>query len=281
MAQELESKALRFPFAGNLTLIRRAADGTDSKDPKDTYTSGRNVYGAITSTYSVTTENLEDENSKYPAAIYITGTNSTLAVVFRTEDPDLDRFVKGSIKAEETNIGMWHSNLSVTIGQDGTAKLLDLEGNPVKINEDAPVLVRDFMTNADYTEASSATPAAGEYSVDPATGIFTFHTDDAGKKVFISCELIAAEAISFSDSTQPSSQTMRAIVSGPASDYTETNPLWVTLDADAIQLSGDYSPLARQKSGAEKTLSLQTTRPRGDVAIKTTYSKRLVDTTKE
>lgn len=278
---ELESKALRFPFAGTATFIKRAEDGTNSEKPEDIYTTGRNVMGAVNTTFSLAQTNLEDENSNYPAAIYTTGTTDTVAIVFRTEDPDLDMFLKGTIKTDGTDVGQWHSNLSYPIGDDGKVTLKDPDGGALKISESGTVLVRDYMTNADYAEASGASPTGNEYTVDPATATFTFDVANKGKQVLISCELVADTAIIYTDSAQAKSQTMSVILSGPAEDYTETNPMWVTRTYDSMQLSGDYSPLSRQKAPGEKTVNMTTTKPRGNKAVETIYSKRLIDTTKE
>ena len=273
---ELETKALRFPFAGTATFIRRAADGTDSTDPKDIYTTGRTVMGAVTSSWSLSQEELADENSMYPAARYPTGVTENTSIVMRTEDPDLDMFLKGSVKTSGTNVPVLYANQPYTVGADNKISLLDKSGAPARISTEKPVLVRDFMTSADYVKKDTPT-AAMEYKVDPATGVFTFSTLAVGKQVFITVWLVAPDATIYTDSAQVTAETLKVILSGPAEDFTSTNPLWVTKTFDSMQLSGDYSPLARQKGPGEKTVQLQTTKPRGCESSTTVYSKRIID----
>lgn len=277
----LETKALRFPFAGHFTIIKQKDDGTDSSDPNDIYTSGRNIVDSVTETFSRTQEELNDGNSLFPAAVYPTGATNNVAIVVNTEDPDLDMYLKNATRVEGTDVPMWHTNLTRTISDAGTIALTDSTGTAVKVSDDPkfPVVVKDFKSSDPYTEAASASPEAGEYILDPANGTFTFNDADKGKMVMISCGLVSPEATIYVESSTPTSPTYRVIITGPAEDYTANNPMYVTKDFDSMQLSGDYSPLARQKGPGSKTITFQTTRPRACEAAKTTYSKRIIDDT--
>lgn len=281
------SNGLRFKGAGTATFIKRGPDGNDSKDPNDIYTTGRTVMGAINSTYSLKQEDMPDENSAFSAATYITGITSTVSIVMNTEDPKLNAFLKGSPSTIVATESQWYANMASTIIADadpateGVVKLKSMDASTpdVKISNDMPVLVRDGFTNDDFSDVGAGPIAnSGEFMVDKVKGEFTFHKDDIGKNIYISASLETEDVVVSIDSAFPATQTFKVILSGPAEDYTEIGKSWVTEIYDAMQIQGELNPLTRQQAPSSKTITMQTTKPRGCAAIVRKYSANVIDT---
>lgn len=276
--KETVTKARRFPFAGTFTLIRHRDDGTDSTDPKDIYTSGRNVKESITGSSNLTTEDLNDGNSYDPAATYVTGSETSVAIVLNSDDPDLDIFLEGGQKlvADESH-DQWYPDQRYEIGADGTVSVVDTEGSAVTISTKSPLTVRDVMTNEDYTAVESEeAPAAGQYKVDPDTGVFTFATADAGKAVYLTFGVKATGATVYVRPKVPKNSTYTLIVTGPSEDYAQTNRMRQTDTYDSVQRTGELAFMPRQKGPGQRTVNFRVVAPRACNRLKTVISPEVL-----
>lgn len=276
------SSARKFTGAGYMTLIRHLDDGTDSKNPDDIYTSGRQVAGAINTSSSKSQTPLPDENSWWPAAQYTTESTMMIGVGYNTRDPGLDRFTKGATRSEKKDVPVWHTNVQREIAEEGgtagAIKLVKTGGtDPLKIDKDTAIVVRDAWSNMDYKNVDQADPATGEYKVDPDAGIFTFSKDDVGKQVFISCALVAEEAVVLEQEAMSKNATYTLILAGPDEDYGETDGKWVEERYDSVQIGGELADIARQKAPGNFTVNFTAVKPRaGYKAVTTTFIEPLV-----
>ena len=100
----MQQKSRVYNNPGNFSLIRHAADGTNSTDPEDNLIV-TDVIDSITMSYAVETEDRPDGNSLDPAETKITGRDATVTIVMNSMDVDLYSFVTGAVKViEETNL---------------------------------------------------------------------------------------------------------------------------------------------------------------------------------
>lgn len=279
MAEQM-SNSRRFTGAGRMTLIRHNDIGEDSMDPKDIYTSGRVVYGAISTGFTRQTTPLEDENSNFPAAIYTTGSEGTVAVVFNTNDPLLRAFLLDAKRTEEVDVEVWNPSMPYIVADDGTVVLKDPSGQPLKIGLSRPPLLRRQFSNTDYKMVDGPPSASGEFKVDPATSTITLHSSDKGASIFFSCNLIVPQAVVDQTSRVPKTPTYTLILSGYDEDHQQLNRMYVEDTYDSVQPSGDISSLPRQKAPGSTTVNFTTTTPRpGRAPQKTVYSLPLTEVT--
>ncbi len=264
------SNSTIYEYAGDLTLIGRdPATGLDRTDAAGIYTTGRNVKDNVTNSVSNSEETMNDGNSQYPAATRSTGKISTLAATLNTNDYKLDAFMKGSTYKTETAETQVMPNVPYTIGADATVQLkFGTENAVIAPDSKFPVLVRETTGNDDAYKAVDTAPAAsGEYKVDKATGVLTFHADDKGKQVFISAEIAVADTLVIEEPSAAIIPVFKAILSGPVIDFKQGMRYYQTATFDSVQPSGNIDDMPRQKTYGSRVVNFTMTAPRGDKAV--------------
>jgi hypothetical protein len=255
----LSSNAQKYKGAGAFILERLLADGTPSTDPADIYTAGQNLIGVINTAWSLTTEELRDENNQLPRAVYNTGASETISIEMRSEDPYLDLFLKGGRVIKGAGV-QTYADLLIAIPEGGVFTLKDPDGGAVKLDEDTNMLFRDLVTGEDYVKVESA-PATGQFSVDAATGVLTFAAEDKGKRGYFTAGYKMDEVETFQRDKNASLTSYRMKLTGEAYQYDQTQAQWSEEIYPSVQLaSGELASMARQLSPqSTKTLNFQRT----------------------
>lgn len=251
------TKTRIFPNAGKLTLIKHTADGSDSTDPKDIYTSDRSIVESITTKFSTTSEDMNDGNAFDPAATHITDRNVEVAVVLNTYDPILYQFA-ASADVEHYSDEGYILKVGVEFTIDKTTGKVELPTS--KINADGVIVVRN-ADGTDYTKAKS-TPTTGQYSVDADKATFTFADDDKGKVVIITAEYACDKLSVMSVESQPTQNSYTLIADGKNCDKDETDELADNFIIDTCKIKGDLQPPAKQKNYSSWTVTFALVKPR-------------------
>ena len=102
MAEMMTNKRI-FREAGVLTLIKQTADGRDSTDPKDIWTSDGGIVDNVTTSYNKSTTEMNDGNSMFAAGTYLEKVAATVVPQLNTIDPKLWSFLTGGKIVKKTN----------------------------------------------------------------------------------------------------------------------------------------------------------------------------------
>lgn len=270
--QETMAYSRVFRGAGTFMLVRHGADGKDSKDPADIFTSGNVVMGTVDTSYSTSSETLKDENSDIPAATYPTGVTAGIAISLNSWPRDLDKFLKGAKRVEGSEADVPFINELYTIPEDGS---LDL-GTGVKISDKWPVVVRDAMTNEDYTKGSATPAATGEFVPKSGANTIAFYADDAGKAVYVSCHITVPKTVEYVIPSTVSSAVYTLYLYGDDYAVDETNRQKLATVYDSVKPSGDLKRQPRQRMPGSTTVNFDVQAPRpGNAMIRDIYSNPL------
>lgn len=261
MAEMMTNKRI-FREAGVLTLIKQTADGRDSTDPKDIWTSDGGIVDNVTTSYNKSTTEMNDGNSMFAAGTYLEKVAATVVPQLNTIDPKLWSFLTGGKIVKKTNDPFYRSGIdkSITKGE-GEEYQIEL-GNALAPN--STILVRNAAYGTDFIKvAGEIAPAVGEFKVDYDTGILTFNAEDVNKVVFISCYFLAPETISYEVPAIPENPAFKLIASGKNYDVKETNMVYDNYIVDSVRVSGDVPLPPRQKTlgNWSPTFNLEKPRP--------------------
>lgn len=262
MAEMMTNKRI-FREAGVLTLIKQTADGRDSTDPKDIWTSDGGIVDNVTTSYNKSTSEMNDGNSMFAAGTYLEKVAATVVPQLNTIDPKLWSFLTGGKIVTRKNDPFYMSAIEKVITKgEGAAYQIDM-GNPLA--KDSTILVRSTAYGTDFTKVASGETevAVGSFKVDYDTGILTFNAEDVNKVVFISCYFLAPETISYEVPAIPENPTFKIILSGRNYDVKETNMVYDNYIVDSVRVSGDVPLPPRQKTlgNWSPTFNLEKPRP--------------------
>lgn len=252
------TKTRIFPNAGRLTLIKHNADGTDTTNLSEIYTSDRSIIDSITTKYSTTSEDMNDGNAFDPAATHITGRAVEVAVVMNTYDPILYAFVTSAETETVDNGYIFKAGEEFTIP---SASPYTVELPVSAINASGVCIVRK-PDGTDYAAVTEGTPTTGQYSVDAATATFTFSAADKGKPVIISAEWACSKLTKTSVASQPKQNVYTLIADGKNCDKDENDELADNFKVDSVKIKGDIQPPARQKAYSKCTYTFALVKPR-------------------
>lgn len=247
-----------FREAGTFMLVRHGADGKDSQDPADIFTAGNVVMGTVDTSYSTSSETLKDENSDIPAATYPTGVTAGVTINLNSWPRDLDKFVKGAKRVEGSSADVPFINKLYTIPEGGS---LDL-GESVQISDKWPVIVRDAITNEDYTKGSDTPAAAGEFVPADGANTIAFHADDAGKAVYVSCHITVDKTVEYRTPSTVSSDVYTLYLFGYDCAVDETNKRYMVSVYDSVKPDGDLKRQARQRMPGSTSIGFSVQAPR-------------------
>lgn len=238
-----KTKTRIFKNAGYFVLTKRLADGTESKNPADIYTSDTAIVQSINTKYSTTSEKMENGNSFFPAAEHITGVDALAEIVLNTFDPKLWEFIAG---AETTTIedGYYRDTADqYIIPKDGVVKI-----NASALKPDSLVLARktdgeDFIADEDFT-------------IDYATAILTFKDKNlSGTAILVTCYKKSDLVTTSSISAIPKQNSFKLEVIGENCDKDETDVVADNYVISVVKVSGDISLPTRQKNYNSNTIT--------------------------
>lgn len=238
-----KTKTRIFKNAGYFVLTKRLADGTESKNPEDIYTSDTAIVQSINTKYSTTSEKMENGNSFFPAAEHITGVDATAEIVLNTFDPKLWEFVAGA-ETKTTEDGYYRDTADqYIIPNDGVVKI-----NASALKPDSLVLARktdgeDFIADEDFT-------------VDYATAILTFKDKSlSGTAILVTCYKKSDIVTTSSISAIPKQNSFKLEVIGENCDKDETDVVADNYVISVVKVSGDISLPTRQKNYNSNTIT--------------------------
>lgn len=266
------SNAIMFTEAGHIQLIKTLPDYSDSKNPSDIYTSGRNAVGIITPSYTLNTVPIESENSAAPIATRVTSATQEFVVNFNSYDELLFTFATNSRVEYVDNAPIEFVNQARQVTSDGTKFTVDM-GAPM--SEIQTVLVRDEYANMALRQIKTGTPTEEEFTIDYATGKITVNEAHEGKAFFVSGAYISPRQKQIRTPDKPSLSNYKLIIWGKASDVVNaTDEKWTATIIDQVQFTGTISQPPRQKSPGtwSVTLSMQAPRAGRDAMVTKTIN---------
>lgn len=232
-----KTKTRIFKNAGYLVLTRRRADGTESKDPKDIYTSDTAIVQSISTKYSLSTEEMDDGNSFFSAASHVMKVDAVTEIVFNTLDPKLWAFETGAETVTVTNGYYRDTADQYIIPDDGVVKI-----NASALKPDSLVLARrtngeDFIMGEDF-------------KVDYEKAILTFSDAKtvAGTVIFITSYKQSITVTTSSISAIPKQGSYKMEIIGENCDKDETDAVADNYVVSNVKVSGDISQPIRQKA---------------------------------
>ena len=239
-----KTKTRIFRNAGYFVLTKRLADGTESKNPEDIYTSDTAIVQSINTKYSTTSEKMENGNSFFPAAEHITGVDATAEIVLNTFDPKLWEFIAGA-ETDTVEDGYYRDTADqYIIPDDGIVKI-----NASALKPDSLVLARktdgeDFIANEDFT-------------VDYTTATLTFKDNKsvAGTAILVTCYKKSSVVTTSSISAIPKQNSFKLEVIGENCDKDETDVVADNYVISVVKVSGDISLPTRQKNYNSNTIT--------------------------
>ncbi len=171
-----------FDRAGSVMLTKYDACGRIGTDADDKYYRHGDLF-SVQPTSSDTTHTVESGNSLYPVMEKVTAKNDTLALVFNTEDPEMEAFIFGQSITKNQSMTMTEINQQAVIPETSpyTVKLEHSVATP------SETLVVDVANNG-YT-FTSGVATAKQFSVSADT--LTFASGEAGKSVYITYDWTA------------------------------------------------------------------------------------------
>lgn len=256
----MQQKSRVYNNPGNFSLIRHAADGTNSTDPEDNLIV-TDVIDSITMSYAVETEDRPDGNSLDPAEMKITGRDATITIVMNSMDVDLYSFVTGAVKVIEENKPFYRSGDKQTVKKVGESYQVELLG---AIQPDSNVVVKYNNDNTPFTIVEAA-PQKGEVSVDFDTGILTFNADDENAVITSAYYFLAPVKEERRIKAKPVIPAFQLNIVGVNTGLNEANPVLDNIIVDTAVVTGETSPLPREKGAStQQTITFKVTSPRGD-----------------
>lgn len=263
MAITMTNKRM-FRNAGVITLIKQLADGRDSTDTDDIFTSDGGIVDSITMSFNKSTSTMNDGNSMYPAGTYTESISATVVPTLNTIDPKLWCFLTGASIVTSASAPFYRSGMDFTITQQGTDPTytyeVDLGG---ALAAGTPVLVRLASTGVDFAVTTESTIPTNGFKVDYDTGVLTFAAADVGKAVYVSCYYVAPDVVSYELPANPPNTVFKMIISGENYDVKETDKKWDNYIVDSVRVSGDIPLPARSKTHGNwaPTFNLEKPRP--------------------
>ena len=256
----MEKKAFKtktriFPRAGYIVLTRILADGTESKKPKDIYTSDAAIIQSVTTKYSVATEKMEDGNSFFSAAEHATGVDAAADVVFNTFDPKLWEFAAGAKSETVENDYYRDTAEQYKIPADGVVKL-----NASALKPDSVVLAR-MADGADFTMVKNAEPKQGEFTVDYEKATLTFNKDDKDIGIYVTCYKKSSLVTTASIPAIPKMAKFKLELIGENCDKDEVDNVADNFVISRVTLSGDIPQPPRQKNYGSVTYTFGIGKP--------------------
>lgn len=245
---------------GNFSLIKHTADGTNSIDPEDNLIV-TDVIDSITVSYAVETEDRPDGNSLDPAETKITGRDATVTIVMNSMDIDLYSFLTGAVKIVEENKPFYRSGDKQTVKKVDDSYQVKLLG---AIEPGSAVIVKYNNDNEPFTIVEE-TPAKGECVVDYDTGILTFNEADENAVIVTAYYFMATVREERRIKAKPVIPAFQLNVVGENTGLNEANPVYDNIIVDTAVVSGETSPLPREKGAStQQTITFKVNSPRGD-----------------
>lgn len=238
-----KTKTRIFKNAGYFVLTKRLADGTESKNPEDIYTSDTAIVQSINTKYSTTSEKMENGNSFFPAAEHITGVDATAEIVLNTFDPKLWEFLAGA-ETQSVEDGYYRDTADqYIIPGDGVVKI-----NASALKPDSLVLARktdgeDFIADEDFT-------------VDYEKAILTFKDKSlSDTAILVTCYKKSSVVTTSSISAIPKQNSFKLEIIGENCDKNDTNIVADNYVISVVKVSGDISLPTRQKNYNSNTIT--------------------------
>lgn len=250
-----KTKTRIFPRAGYIVLTKILADGTESKNPADIYTSDAAIIQSVTTKYSISSEKMEDGNSFFAAAEHATGVDASADVVFNTFDPKLWEFVAGATGSTVENDYYRDTADQYKIPEDGVVKL-----NASSLKPDSVVLARK-SDGTDFTMVKDGSPNQGEFNVDYATATLTFNVADKDTGIYVTSYKKSPIVTSSGIPAIPKMTTFKLELIGENCDMTETDNVADNFIISRVKASGDIPQPPRQKNYASVTYTFGIGKP--------------------
>ena len=250
-----KTKTRIFKRAGYIVLTKILADGTESKDPADIYTSDAAIIQSVTTKYATSSEKMEDGNSFFAAAEHATGVDASADVVFNTFDPKLWEFVAGAKSSTVENDYYRDTADQYKIPADGIVKL-----NASALKPESVVLARK-ADGTDFTMVKESEPKQGEFTVDYATATLTFNKEDKDIGIYVTSYKKSAAVTTSSIPAIPVMPTFKLELIGENCDMTETDNVADNFVISRVKASGDIPQPPRQKNYASVTYTFGIGKP--------------------
>lgn len=250
-----KTKTRIFPRAGYIVLTKILADGTESKNPADIYTSDAAIIQSVTTKYSVSTEKMDDGNSFFAAAEHPTGVDAAADVVFNTFDPKLWEFAAGAKSATVENEYYRDTADEYKIPEDGVVKI-----NASALKPDSVVLAR-MADGTDFTMVKNAEPKQGEFTVDYAAATLTFNKEDKNIGIYVTCYKKSALVTTASIPAVPKMAKFKLELIGENCDKDEVDNVADNFVISRVTLSGDIPQPPRQKNYGSVTYTFGIGKP--------------------
>lgn len=249
------TKTRIFKNAGYIVLTKILADGTESKNPADIYTSDAAIVQSVTTKYSISSEKMEDGNSFFHAAEHATGVEASADVVFNTFDPKLWEFVAGAKGSTVENDYYRDTADQYKIPANGVVKL-----NASALQPDSVVLARK-ADGTDFTMVTNGSPNQGEFSVDYSTATLTFNEADKDTGIYVTAFKKSPIVTTSSIPALPVMPTFKLELIGENYDMSETDAVADNFVVSRVKASGDIPQPPRQKNYASVTYSFGIAKP--------------------
>ena len=231
---------------GNVLFIPVKADGS-----LDFVNAIRNTatINTITVTNSKTKTEIPDGNSFYPAGDRITAIAGTVAIDFSTIDPAIWAMCSGTtLKKTETDSMMELYDYK----KIPTTGIIELSEQYKTDNGFIKIVGAD---GTEFEKISESSPTKGEFKVEYSTNktIITFSTEDAGKDVAISMEVVT-KTTSYSQGRN-AMKYHKIIIDTEYSTLNDTEKLPVNITISQASVSGDMVDALQKDPSATKTLT--------------------------
>lgn len=238
-----KTKTRIFKNAGYFVLTKRLANGTESKNPADIYTSDTAIVQSINTKYSTTSEKMENGNSFFPAAEHVTGVDALAEIVLNTFDPKLWEFIAGAETATVED-GYY---------RDTADQYIIPDGGIVKIN--ASALKPDSLVLARKTDGEDFI-AKEDFTVDYKNATLTFKDKAVfGTAILVTCYKKSNLVTTSSISAIPKQTSFKLEIIGENCDKDETDVVADNYVISVVKVSGDISLPIRQKNYNSNTVT--------------------------